>query len=200
MVRTRSRLTLMVLAIVMALVLSSCWQIRRVGVNRWEITVSDTATITLDLAKDTSARDTVGYPFVIVGFTSNLRNAGKKWDALGNLGGPETGVKDQSLKVSLLADEGFCSIGGASMSDLTSGVSNWVAFRMSSQVDLATVAADTILRFKHSLGVAAGAALPDEGYFTYITGLWGDDGDLVAEPGETVCQSIYTGTIALRTP
>ena len=198
--RKRSRLTLVVLAVVMAMVLSSCWQIRRVGVNTWEITVSDTATVTLDLAKDVPDQDTVGYPFVIVGFSSNLRNAGKKWDAQGNFGGPETGVKDQSLKVSLLADEGFCSIGGALMSDISSGYTNWVAFRMSSEIDLGTVAAGEILRFKHSLGVAAGATVPEQGNFIYITGLWGDDGDLVAEAGETICQWSYNGTIALLSP
>lgn len=198
--QNRSRLMLMVLAIVMALVVSSCWQIRRVGVNRWEITVSETTTVTLDLAKDVADRNVVGYPFVIVGFSSNLRNAGKKWDAQGNFGGPETGVKDQSLKVSLLADEGFCGVGNAVMSDISGAYTNWVAFRMSDEVDMGAVAADTILRFKHSLGVAAGATVPSAGTFIYITGVWDDDGDLVAEPAETVCQSTYNGTVSIVSP
>jgi len=199
-VRKRSRLTLIVLAVVMAMVLSSCWQIRRVGVNKWVITVSDTATVTLDLAKDLPDQSVVGYPFVLVGFSSNLRNAGKKWDAQGNFGGPETGVKDQSLKLSLLGDEGFCDVGGALISDIASGYSNWIALRMSTEIDLDTVAADAVLRFKHSLGIASGATVPDAGTFIYITGVWGDDGDLVAEAGETVCQSTYNGTLALVAP
>lgn len=199
-VRKRSRLTLMVLAIVMALVLSSCWQIRRVGVNRWQIDVSETATVTLDLAKDGPATTSEGYPFVLIGFSDNLRNAGKKWDAQGNFGGPESGVKDQALKLSLLGDEGFCDVGGAALSEVESAYANWIALRMSDQFDLATVGDNDILRFKHSLGIASGATVPGTGYFMYISGLFGDDGDLVAEPGETVCQSVYTGAISLVAP
>ncbi|MDJ0960881.1 MAG: hypothetical protein QNJ88_09490 [Acidimicrobiia bacterium] len=196
----RSRFTLVVLAVVVALVVSSCWQIRRVRVNKWVITAAETTTVTLDLAKDVPDQDTVGYAFVLVGITSNLRVAGRKWDTLGNFGGFEVGVKDALLKTSLLADEGFCSLGGASLGAAESGYSKWVAFRTSKEIDLSGVAANTILRFKHKLGVAPGATLPDVANFIYITGLWGDDGDLVPEPAETVCQSSYHGTLALAVP
>ena len=109
-------------------------------------------------------------------------------------------MKDQSLKLSLLADDGFCNIGGAALSDVQAGYDNWIALRMSDEIDLDTVGADTILRFKHSLGVAAGATVPSIGNFIYITGLFGDDGDLVAEPGETVCQSVFTGALQIASP
>ena len=198
--RNRSRLTLLVLAIVMALVLSSCWQIRRVGVNKWQITIAETTTVTLDLAKDDPDSTVVGYPFVLVGFSGDLRNAGKKWDALGNFGGPETGVKDAFLKKSILNDEGLCGVGGAVMSEVKSGYDNWVAFRMSDEIDFATVGDNEVLRFKHSLGVAAGAELGNTEAFIYIAGTFGDDGDLVAEPGETVCQSTYAGTVKVLDP
>jgi hypothetical protein len=199
-VRNRSRLTLLVLAIVMALVLSSCWQIRRVGVNKWQITVSERATVTLDLAKASPENDQDGYPFVMAGFTDGLRNAGKKWDVQGNFGGPETGVKDNSLKQSVLNGDAICNVGSATFAEFSSGYSTWIALRTSNTIDLATAGDDEILRFKHSLGVAAGATVPSVQSFFYVSGIWVDDGDLVAEPGEVLCQSSYNGSMNLVAP
>jgi hypothetical protein len=195
----RSRFALVVLATVVALTVSSCWQIRRAVINEWQIAGSERARVTLDLAKDSPTTMAVGYPFVMVGY-SNLRNAGRQWDLLGNFGGKETGVKDPSLKQAMLNGDATCNVGGASIVDIASGYTTWVAFRMSSEIDLSTTGDNAILRFKHALGVGAGVAAPAQGSFFYVTGIYGDDGDLIAEPGEVVCQSVYNGTIAIVAP
>ena len=72
---------------------------------------------------------------------------------------------------------------------------------MSSEIDQGLIGANDILRFKHSLGVASGATVPALGSFIYITGIWADDdGDLVADPGESLCQSMYSGSLSLVAP
>lgn len=195
----RARLTLVVLATVVALVMSSCWQIRRAVVNEWQISGNERARVTLDLAKDNPETAAVGYPFVMVGY-SNLRNAGRQWDLLGNFGGKAQGVKDPSLKQAMLNGDATCNVGGASIVDIASGYDTWVAFRMSSEIDLSTTDDNAILRFKHALGVGTGVTAPDQGSFFYVSGIYGDDGDLIAEPGEVVCQSVYSGTIAIVAP
>jgi hypothetical protein len=192
-------LTLVVLATVVALVMSSCWQIRRAVINEWQLSGNERARVTLDLAKDNPETILEGYPFVMVGY-SNLRNAGRQWDLLGNFGGKQTGAKDPSLKQALLNGDATCNVGGASIVDIASGYDTWVAFRMSNEIDLSTTDDNAVLRFKHALGVGAGVAAPAVGSFFYVTGVYTDDGDLIAESGEVICQSVYNGTIAIVEP
>jgi hypothetical protein len=197
--RTRSRFTLVAAAAVLALLLSSCWQISRVSVNRWVISVdADTkSAVTLDLIKSNPELTSEGYAFLVIGYdSSQMRNAGRTWDTQGNYGGPFSGVKDGSLRNQLLAGSA-CSLGqDTNLSDLEGDFPTWIVFRTANQIDFATVTQDDVLRVKQFFKPANGAITPLPGAFVFVSGWWGDANDNgVVNAFEVQCQATYGGAL-----
>jgi hypothetical protein len=196
-VKTRSRFTFVVLAMAMAMLLSSCWQIARIGVTDWTLSIDeDTKTrIRLDLIKGNPELTGDAYGVVVVGWEgTQLRSGGRQFDPLGNFGGPFTGVKDTNLRTQILAGAG-CAVGGTTVADISGDFSMWQVWRTPSQIDFSSITQDDALRFKQFFRPAAGAIAGLPTGFIIITGSWADDGDGVVEAFELYCQSTYAGSL-----
>lgn len=172
--RKRSRLVILALAMALALVLSSCWQIRLVKSSQWQLAPGDVAVITMDLYPTVDLAGTDGYPIVIVAYETSLQNRGTTFDVRNNYDGREKGTSDGTLRSYLIANN-LCSVGGTDVGELASNFGQLKAFRTDAPISGDATSQTTELRVKWRAALGNGATEDFPAPFIILTGIWFDD-------------------------
>ena len=198
----RSRVVLLALAMALALVLSSCWQIRLVKVNKWTAATGEVAVITFDLypAIDMSGEND-GYPIVIAAYGTQLQNRGTTFDVFNNYNGKEKGTSDATLRSYMVANA-QCDVGGTEIAELSAEWANLKVFRPAATVTGPALATTDALRVKWRVRVTNDALEGVPAPFVIMTGVWFDnDTDGVPDSDDTFyCSSSFGNTILPTAP
>ena len=171
---------------VAAMVLSSCWTISAGLVTAKEMSPGGVGKFVLDMRPLDDTSTSVGYPFVLVGYSEIDPRVGRVFDVDGNWGGPWTGTIDGDLVSLLMSGSGVCSVGSNHVSTIESSYTKWLAFRTPVTVSQAG-ALDPRFRVEHGIKRPASATNSDTGQLAIFSGTWNDDGDGIPEAAEVGC-------------
>ena len=167
------------------------WQI---GTARLSPEIISVGRLTIDMRASGDNATSSGFNIVVVGYDNINPRVGRVFDADGNFGGPYTGVVDNGLRNIILAGESGCSVGGIDVSEFSGSFTKWLAFRTPVVIDQTGHDGARHL-FQHGIRAGNTSEVDQVGTVAVFTGMWADDGDLVAESGEIAC----TGSAFLST-
>jgi len=185
----RKRLTVMAGLLALTMVLTGCFTLRSWNWTKYKLAPGNTAVVTATLKPAFPSGSSTGYAVVLVGYKDLVPKEYDKFDTGGNYGGPHEGIRSVSLENFMLSN---CSALGVTIQDFDAD--QWVAFRTEEEV---TATGKKGLNFKHRAGPASNETAI-QGALLIVSGLWQDDGDLIAEAFEVTCSGFVIAPMQIN--